>query len=86
MFLKQPADQRGGSGSLWRGERVGFAADMFDPDGASVGSHAMIRALGVLNHLVDVAVPIDDVMCRNFPVIRSLKLRQCTGQRSFRAM
>ena len=48
MFLEQPADQRGGSGGLRRSERIGFAADVFDADGSSVGAHTMIRAISVV--------------------------------------
>ena len=86
MFLEQPADQRCGSGGLRRSERIGFAADVFDADGSSVGAHTMIRAISVIDHLVDVAVAINDVVRGNFPRIACLKLCQCTGQRSFRAM
>jgi len=86
MFLEQPTDQRCGSGGLRRSERIGFAPDVFDADGSSVGAHTMIRAIGVIDHLVDVTVAINDVVRRNFPRIGSLKLRQCTGQRSFSAM
>ena len=86
MFLEQPADQRCGSGGLRRSERIGFASDVFDADGSSVGAHTMIRAISVIDHLVDVAVAINDVVRGNFPRIASLKLCQCTGQRSFRAM
>ena len=86
MFLEQPADQRGGSGGLRRSKRVGFAANVFDADGTSVSAHTMIRAISVVYHLVDVAVAIDDVVRGNFSRIGSLKLRHCTGQRSFSAM
>ena len=86
MFLEQPADQRCGSGGLRRSERIGFAPDVFDADGSSVGAHTMIRAISVIDHLVDVTVAINDVVRGNFPRIGSLKLRQRTGQRSFRAM
>ena len=86
MFLEQPADQRCGSGGLRRGEHIGFAADVFNADGTSVGAHTMIRAISVVYHLVDVAVAINDVVRGNFPRIACLKLCQCTGQRSFRAM
>ena len=67
MFLEQPADQRGGSDGLLRSKRVGFAADVFDTDGTSVGAHTMIGAISVAYHLVDVAVSINDVVRRNFP-------------------
>ena len=86
MFLEQPADQRCGSGALRRSERIGFASDVFDADGSSVGANTMIRAISVIYHLINVAVPINDVVRGNFPRIGSLKLRQRTGQRSFCAM
>src|SRR5215467_2491236 len=86
MLLKQPTNQSGGSDSLWRSKRVGFAADVFDADRTVVCTHTMIRAITIVDHLIDVTVAINHVMGRNFPRIAFLKLRQCTGQRSFRAM
>jgi hypothetical protein len=46
----------------------------------------MIRAISVIDHLVDVAVAINDVVRGNFPRISSLKFRECTGQSAFSAM
>jgi len=86
MFQEQPADQRCGSSGLRAASASVSLPDVFDPDGSSVGAHTMIRAISVIDHLVDVTVAINDVVRRNFPRIASLKLRQCTGQRSFCAM
>src|SRR5262245_50246002 len=76
MLLEQPANQGSGGRGLWRSKRVRLAADVLDADGTVVGTHAMICAITVVDHLVDVAIAIDDVVCGNFPRVGFLKLRQ----------
>ena len=62
VLLQQPANKPCGSGSLWRGKRIGFTADVFDTDGGFVCAHTVIGTVAVADHLVNVAVSIDDVV------------------------
>ena len=62
VLLEQPANERGGSGSLLRGDRIDFSADVLDSDSAAVRALAMPGRIAVAHGLVDVAISIDDIM------------------------
>ena len=86
VLLEQPANKSGGRSSLWCSKWIGFAAYMFDPDGVLVCTHAMIRAVAVAHHLVNVAISINDIVRRNLSAICFLKFRQGAGKRAFSAV
>src|SRR5262245_20307151 len=59
---------------------------MFDPNGILVCAHAMIRAVAIADHLVDVAVAINDVMRRDLAAIWILKFCESSRKRSLSAV
>ena|SRR5205823_5913392 len=69
VLLEQPANKVSGSGGLGRGEWIVFSPDMFDADRAFVRAHAMIGTVAIAHHLINVAVPIDDVVCRDLATV-----------------
>ena len=63
VLLEQPANKTCGSGGLGRSKWIGFSADMFDADRAFICAHAMIGAIAIAHHLINVAGPINDIVC-----------------------
>jgi hypothetical protein len=82
ILVQQPADKPRGSGCLWSAKRIGFSADVFDTDRAFVCTHAVIRTVAVADHLVNVAISIDDVMRRDLPAAWLLELLDRTRKRA----
>lgn len=87
VLFEQPANQRRGSGSLWRGERISFTADVLDSDSATVRAHAMPGRIAVTHGLVDLPIAINDVVSGDrIYTAGGLEMTERALERGFRAM